>query len=133
MNRQSPMANWFVKCLAEDVIACYLGLPCIGPISLSRVIYLNTRCLCQTSTFKFLMIGYESVGSPPSQVILFGDIPTVIPSTFVIDPETPAIAPVISSATLVVETTLVAPPTGLCGLVPYLDSDSDSPDEMDSP
>ncbi|GJX90107.1 hypothetical protein Tco_0343433 [Tanacetum coccineum] len=76
---------------------------------------------------------YESVGSPPSQVILFGDIPTVIPSTFVIAPETPAIAPVISSATLVVETTLVAPPTGLCCLVPYLDSDSDSPDEMDSP
>ncbi|GKA92082.1 putative reverse transcriptase domain-containing protein, partial [Tanacetum coccineum] len=55
----------------------------------------------------------ESVGSSSSRVILFGNIPTVIPSTFVIAPETPAIAPVISSATLVVETTLVAPPTGL--------------------
>ncbi|GKE27364.1 hypothetical protein Tco_1442748 [Tanacetum coccineum] len=75
----------------------------------------------------------ESVGSPPSWVILFGDIPTVIPSTSVIAPETPAIAPVISSAAPVVETTLVASPTGLCGLVPYSDSDSDSPDEMDSP
>nr|GEX11577.1 putative reverse transcriptase domain-containing protein [Tanacetum cinerariifolium] len=29
-------------------------------------------------------------------------------------------------------TTLVASPTGLCGLVPYSDCDSDSPDEMDS-
>ncbi|GKB06656.1 hypothetical protein Tco_0834889 [Tanacetum coccineum] len=66
----------------------------------------------------------ESVGLPPSRVILFGDIPTVIPST---------IDPVISSAAPVIETTLVASPTGLCGLVPYSDSDSDSPDEMDSP
>ncbi|GJZ84737.1 hypothetical protein Tco_0650076 [Tanacetum coccineum] len=33
----------------------------------------------------------------------------------------------------VVETTLVASPTGLCGLVPYTGSDSDSPDEMTSP
>ncbi|GKC56450.1 hypothetical protein Tco_1084048, partial [Tanacetum coccineum] len=74
----------------------------------------------------------ESVGSPPSRVILFGDIPTVIPSTSMIAPETSAIAPVISSAAPVAETTLVASPTGLCGLVPYSDSDSDSPDEMDS-
>ncbi|GKE20682.1 hypothetical protein Tco_1432194, partial [Tanacetum coccineum] len=75
----------------------------------------------------------KSVGSPPSRVILFGDIPTVIPSTSVITPETPAITLVISSAAPVVETTLVASPTGLCGLVPYSDSDSDSPDEMGSP
>ncbi|GJY07860.1 hypothetical protein Tco_0374914 [Tanacetum coccineum] len=74
----------------------------------------------------------ESVGSPPSRVILFGDIPTVIPSTSVVALETSTIAPVISSAALVVETTLVASPTGLCGLVPYSDSDSDSPDEMSS-
>ncbi|GJS80371.1 hypothetical protein Tco_0730252, partial [Tanacetum coccineum] len=32
-----------------------------------------------------------------------------------------------------VETTLVASPTGLCGLVPYTGSDSDSPDEVSSP
>ncbi|GKE98207.1 hypothetical protein Tco_0021558, partial [Tanacetum coccineum] len=50
----------------------------------------------------------------------------------VIAPKTSAIAPVISYAALVVETTLVTSPTGSCGLVPYLDSDSDSPDEMDS-
>ncbi|GJT36103.1 putative reverse transcriptase domain-containing protein [Tanacetum coccineum] len=75
----------------------------------------------------------ESVGSPPSRVILFGDIPTVIPSTSVVAPETSTIALVISSAAPVVETTLVASPTGLCGLVPYSDSDSDSPDEMSSP
>ncbi|GJW30795.1 hypothetical protein Tco_0047670 [Tanacetum coccineum] len=74
----------------------------------------------------------ESVGSPPSRVILFGDIPIVIPSTSVVAPETSTIAPVISSVAPVVETTLVASPTGLCGLIPYSDSDSDSPDEMSS-
>ncbi|GKD67279.1 hypothetical protein Tco_1309387 [Tanacetum coccineum] len=41
--------------------------------------------------------------------------------------------PVISSAAPMVETTLVASPTGLCGLVPYTGSDSDSQDEMSSP
>ncbi|GJX55789.1 hypothetical protein Tco_0285686 [Tanacetum coccineum] len=48
---------------------------------------------------------------------------------FVVAPETSTIAPVISSAAPMVETTLVASPTGLCGLVPYTGSDSDSPDE----
>ncbi|GKD80162.1 hypothetical protein Tco_1342783, partial [Tanacetum coccineum] len=75
----------------------------------------------------------ESMGSPPSRVILFGDITTVIPSPSVTAPETPAIAPVISFAAHVVETTFVASPTGLCGLVLYSDSDFDSPNEMDSP
>ncbi|GJU83147.1 hypothetical protein Tco_1285512 [Tanacetum coccineum] len=75
----------------------------------------------------------ESVGSPPSRVILFGDIPTVIPSTPVVAPETSTIDHVISSAAPVVEMTLVASPTGLCGLVSYSDSDFDSPDQMDSP
>ncbi|GJR14599.1 putative reverse transcriptase domain-containing protein [Tanacetum coccineum] len=41
--------------------------------------------------------------------------------------QTSTIAPIISSAAPVVETTLVASPTGLCGLVPYSGSDSDSP------
>ncbi|GJQ97299.1 hypothetical protein Tco_0008438 [Tanacetum coccineum] len=72
----------------------------------------------------------ESVGSPPSRVILFGDISTVIPSTSVVAPETSTIAPVISSSAPVIETTLVASPTRLCGLIPYSDSDSDSPDEI---
>ncbi|GKB28710.1 hypothetical protein Tco_0868111 [Tanacetum coccineum] len=75
----------------------------------------------------------ESVGSPSSRVILFGDIPTVIPSTSVVAPETSTFAHVSSSAAPAVETTLVASPTGLCGLVPYSGSDSDSPDEMSSP
>ncbi|GKB73533.1 hypothetical protein Tco_0934945 [Tanacetum coccineum] len=75
----------------------------------------------------------ESVGSPPIQVILFGDIPIVIPSTSVVAPETSTIAPFISSGAPVVETTLVASPTGLCGLVPYSGSNSDSPDEMSLP
>ncbi|GJS34292.1 hypothetical protein Tco_0532674 [Tanacetum coccineum] len=74
----------------------------------------------------------ESVGSPPSWVILFGDIPTVIPSTYVVAPETFTIAYVISSAAPIVETTLVASPTGLYVLVPYTGFDSDSPDEMSS-
>ncbi|GJZ74474.1 hypothetical protein Tco_0638939, partial [Tanacetum coccineum] len=47
--------------------------------------------------------------------------------------ETSTIAPVISSVAPVVETTLVASSTGLCGLVPYPDFDSDSPDEMSLP
>ncbi|GKD20160.1 hypothetical protein Tco_1221863, partial [Tanacetum coccineum] len=55
----------------------------------------------------------ESVASLPSRVILFGDIPTVIPSTSIVAPETSTIAPVISFAALVVETTLVASPTRL--------------------
>ncbi|GKD55452.1 hypothetical protein Tco_1288839, partial [Tanacetum coccineum] len=46
----------------------------------------------------------ESVGSPPSRVILFGDIPTVFPSTSVVAPETSTIAPIISSAAPMVET-----------------------------
>ncbi|GKG30171.1 hypothetical protein Tco_0420069, partial [Tanacetum coccineum] len=45
-------------------------------------------------------------------------------------PETSTIAHVISYAAHVVETTLVASPTRLCSLIPYSDSDSDSPDEM---
>nr|GEX33848.1 hypothetical protein [Tanacetum cinerariifolium] len=74
----------------------------------------------------------ESVGLLPSRVILFGDIPTVIPSTSVIAPKTSAIAPIISSAAPVVETTIVASPTELCGLVPYSDSYFDLPNEMAS-
>ncbi|GKG06445.1 hypothetical protein Tco_0326531, partial [Tanacetum coccineum] len=75
----------------------------------------------------------KSVGSSPSHVILFGDIPTVIPSNFVVAPETSTIAPVILYVAPVVKTTLVASPTRLCGLVPYSGSDSDSPDEISSP
>ncbi|GKF59744.1 hypothetical protein Tco_0176530 [Tanacetum coccineum] len=48
--------------------------------------------------------------------------------------ETSTIAPVILSPIApMVETTLVTSPTGLCGLVPYTGSDSDSPYEMSSP
>ncbi|GJV81290.1 putative reverse transcriptase domain-containing protein [Tanacetum coccineum] len=46
------------------------------------------------------------------------------------DEKTSTIALVISFVAPMVETTLVASPTGLYGLIPYLDSDSDSPDEM---
>ncbi|GKF52574.1 hypothetical protein Tco_0159484, partial [Tanacetum coccineum] len=53
----------------------------------------------------------ESVGSPPSRVILFGDIPTVIPSTYVVAPETSTIAPVISSAAPVAPDSSNRPPS----------------------
>nr|GEY52744.1 hypothetical protein [Tanacetum cinerariifolium] len=59
----------------------------------------------------------ESVGSPPSQIILFGNIPTVIPSISMVAPKTSTTAPVISSSAPVIETTIIASPTGLCG--PY--------------
>ncbi|GJZ16715.1 hypothetical protein Tco_0552838 [Tanacetum coccineum] len=66
----------------------------------------------------------ESVGSPPSRVILFGDIP----STSVVAPET-----IISSAPPVVETTLVASPTGL-SISPFLCTDSsEAPDSSNGP
>nr|GEY50653.1 hypothetical protein [Tanacetum cinerariifolium] len=74
----------------------------------------------------------ESVGSSPSQVILFGDFIDVIPSISMVAPETSTTTSIISSAAPVIRTTLVASPTGLCGLVPYSDCDSYSPDEMDS-
>ncbi|GJX43069.1 putative reverse transcriptase domain-containing protein [Tanacetum coccineum] len=48
------------------------------------------------------------------------------------DEKTSTIPLVISFAAPVVETTHVASPTGLCGLVPYSGSDSDSPDDMSS-
>nr|GEW25033.1 retrovirus-related Pol polyprotein from transposon TNT 1-94 [Tanacetum cinerariifolium] len=75
----------------------------------------------------------ETVRPPPSWVILFGDISTVIPSISMVALETSTTTLIISSATPVVGTTLVTSPTRLCGLVPYSDSDSDSPVEMDSP
>nr|GEX15275.1 retrotransposon protein, putative, Ty3-gypsy subclass [Tanacetum cinerariifolium] len=68
----------------------------------------------------------------PLRLFSFGDIPTVIPSISMVAPETSTIAPVISSAAPVIETTIVTSPTGLYGLVPYSDSDSDSPEEIDS-
>nr|GEZ21325.1 hypothetical protein [Tanacetum cinerariifolium] len=65
--------------------------------------------------------------------IHFGDIPAIIPFISMVAPETSTSTPIISYAAHVVGTTLVASPTGLCGLVPYSDSDLDSPDVMDSP
>nr|GEY65574.1 reverse transcriptase domain-containing protein [Tanacetum cinerariifolium] len=75
----------------------------------------------------------ESVGSPPSRVIIFGDIPTVIPSTSVISLETSVIAPVISFASPVIEMTIVASPTGL-STSPFLYTDSfEAFDSSDGP
>ncbi|GKG03806.1 hypothetical protein Tco_0314193, partial [Tanacetum coccineum] len=51
----------------------------------------------------------ESVGSLPFWVILFGAIPAVIPSIPVTASEISTTAPVAS----MVETTVIAPPTGL--------------------
>ncbi|GJZ80731.1 hypothetical protein Tco_0645725, partial [Tanacetum coccineum] len=103
------------------------------PKTISPMIHLSQKIMAASAITISSDSSDESVGSPPSRVILFGDIPTVIPSTSMVAPETSTIAPVISSAAPVVETTLVASPTGLCGLVPYLGSHSDSPDEVSSP
>ncbi|GJV09117.1 putative reverse transcriptase domain-containing protein [Tanacetum coccineum] len=97
------------KCLAMDVFACFM------------VMAASAIVISSDSSDK-------SVGSPPSRVILFGVIPTVIPAIPVISSETPVVSPVAP----VVETTIVAPPTGLRDLIPYSDSDSDSPDNMAS-
>ncbi|GKE56883.1 hypothetical protein Tco_1496068, partial [Tanacetum coccineum] len=45
------------------------------------------------------------------------------------DEKTPVVSPVAS----LVKTTIVAPPTGLRDLIPYSDSDFDSPDDRASP
>ncbi|GKD56532.1 hypothetical protein Tco_1289919 [Tanacetum coccineum] len=73
----------------------------------------------------------ESVGSPPSRVILFGDIPTVIPSTFVVVPETSTIAQLVFICRLMwLRRTLVAITHSIMWLGPYVGSIMDSPDEI---
>ncbi|GJS20394.1 putative reverse transcriptase domain-containing protein [Tanacetum coccineum] len=72
----------------------------------------------------------ESVGSPPSRVILFGDIPTVIPSTSVGALETSTIAPVISSAAPMMDSPEYITP--LPATSPFLCTDSsDGPPSQD--
>ncbi|GJU99328.1 putative reverse transcriptase domain-containing protein [Tanacetum coccineum] len=71
----------------------------------------------------------ESVGSPPSRVILFGDIPTVIPSTSVVAPDLLFFLCYLFCAHMVETIVSVAFTHGDCvGLVPYRVFDSDSPD-----
>ncbi|GKD92478.1 hypothetical protein Tco_1372315, partial [Tanacetum coccineum] len=53
----------------------------------------------------------------------------IIISSDSFDEKTPVVSPVAP----LVETTIVAPPTGLRDLIPYSDSDSDSPDDRASP
>ncbi|GJX49642.1 hypothetical protein Tco_0276487 [Tanacetum coccineum] len=91
------------------------------------------RIIAASAIAIFFYSSNESVGSPPSQVILFGDIPTIIPSTSVVALEISTIAPVILSAAPVVETTLIASPTGL-SISPFLCTDSsEAPDSSDGP
>nr|GEU62375.1 hypothetical protein [Tanacetum cinerariifolium] len=71
----------------------------------------------------------ESVESPPSQVILFGAIPTII----LVIPEVPIENPVIPPVAHMVRMTVDTTPTGLRDLVPYSDSDSDSLDDVFPP
>ncbi|GKA09614.1 hypothetical protein Tco_0688945 [Tanacetum coccineum] len=74
----------------------------------------------------------ESVGSPPSRVILFGDIPTVISSTSVVALETSTIVLVISSVVPVVEMTLST--FLLPAISPFLCTDSSkAPDSSNGP
>ncbi|GJR54994.1 hypothetical protein Tco_1405515 [Tanacetum coccineum] len=74
----------------------------------------------------------ECVGSPPSQVILFGDISTVIPFTSVVAPETSTIAPVISSDAPVMSSPEHISP--LLAISPFLCTDSSkAPNSSDRP
>ncbi|GJZ38711.1 hypothetical protein Tco_0585274 [Tanacetum coccineum] len=74
----------------------------------------------------------ESVGSPPSRLILFGDIPTVIPSTSVVAPGTSTIALVISSAALVMSSPEHISP--LLAISPFLcTNSSEALDSSDGP
>ncbi|GJZ99336.1 hypothetical protein Tco_0671887, partial [Tanacetum coccineum] len=74
----------------------------------------------------------ESVGSPPSRVILFSDIPTVIPSTSVVALEISTIAHVISSAAPVMSSPEHISP--LPAISPFLCTDSSkAPDSSDGP
>ncbi|GKA84231.1 hypothetical protein Tco_0805826 [Tanacetum coccineum] len=75
----------------------------------------------------------ESVGSPPSRVILFGDIPTVIPSTSVVAPETSTIAPVflLNVCDEVSSPEHISP---LPAISPFICTDSsEAPDSSDGP
>ncbi|GKD86026.1 hypothetical protein Tco_1357180 [Tanacetum coccineum] len=97
---------------------------------------LYTLCLCNHAA-TLLPISSEffecECGSPPLEFILFGDIPTVIPSTSVVAPETSTIAHVISSAAPVVETTLSHnSPHQLISHFLCTDS-SEAPDSSDDP
>ncbi|GKB42705.1 hypothetical protein Tco_0887647 [Tanacetum coccineum] len=81
-------------------------------------------------SFNSSMIVWDS---PPSIGLYFFVIfLTVISSYSGVASRDFTLAPVISFVALMVEETLVASPTGLCGLVPYSGSDFDSPDEMSS-
>ncbi|GJY40159.1 hypothetical protein Tco_0427429 [Tanacetum coccineum] len=71
---------------------------------------------------------------PRLGVILFGDIPTVIPSTFVVAPETSTIAPVISSAAHVIHFNQNKTHSTSTAISLFLCTDSsDAPDSSDGP
>ncbi|GJW12196.1 zinc finger, CCHC-type containing protein [Tanacetum coccineum] len=97
--------HWKRKCpqnLAELLKNMNLSQGASSPGAYLGLILDATWCLCiMAATAFFAISSYsldENVGSPLSRVILFGDIPTVIPSTSVVAPETSTIAPVISFA-----------------------------------
>ncbi|GJS55513.1 putative reverse transcriptase domain-containing protein [Tanacetum coccineum] len=74
----------------------------------------------------------ESVGSPPSWVILFGDIPTVIPSNSVVAPETSTIVSLIYFISALVLRRLFTFPATI--YTPFLCTDSSkAPDSSDGP
>nr|GEU72315.1 putative reverse transcriptase domain-containing protein [Tanacetum cinerariifolium] len=108
-------------------------MPCMGSYKGDLYKLLRVQIIAASAIIVSFNSPNESVGSPPSQVILFGDNPVVIPSISMVALETSTTTPIISSTAPMVGTTLVTSPTGSCGLVPYSDSNSDSPDEMDSP
>ncbi|GKA82293.1 hypothetical protein Tco_0789041 [Tanacetum coccineum] len=79
-----------------------------------------------------LILSDESVGNTVLSVILFGDIPTVIPSTSVVALETSTIAPIISFAAPVMSSSEHISP--LPAISPFLCTDSsEAPDSSDGP
>ncbi|GJQ91023.1 hypothetical protein Tco_0002162 [Tanacetum coccineum] len=116
MTDQGRVSTWMISCMTQLMEA-------------SRRFYANEDVYEHACLFRHyghhpsrkygISVAMHFTKVPRGKMIQYEDLPTI--------------APVISSAAPVVETTLVASPTGLCGLVPYSGSDSDSPDEMSSP
>ncbi|GJW82163.1 hypothetical protein Tco_0146138 [Tanacetum coccineum] len=115
-------------CLAMDVFACLLVLPCIGPISKAIIIYVNIVVMVALIISISSDSSEESVGSHASRVILFGVIPAIIPVILEV-PIVPADPIVISE----VGTVSVVSPVGVLDLVDYSYSSDSDPSEDSLP
>ncbi|GJR80977.1 putative reverse transcriptase domain-containing protein [Tanacetum coccineum] len=109
------------KFLAMNVFACFMVLPCIGPISKAFIIYVNIVIMAAPVISILSYTSEESVGSHAPRVILFGAIPAIIPAI----PRVP-IVPADPIVTPEVGIVSVVSPAGVLDLVDYSSSfDSD--------